>query len=454
MTSSREAARARRPLRAGRRLFGRYRLRERIGRGGSAEVWRAVDERLDRPVAIKVLSDRLDPGPAWRARFMREARAAASLAHPAIVPVHDVVDDPATPAIVFRYIRGETLAGRLRRDGPLPPHAAIAIGTDLADGLQHAHGLGVVHRDVKPGNVVLDPDGRAQLVDFGIARLLADAAASEAPGQVLGTLRYMAPEQLAGETTDGATDVYALGVLIHEMLTGRQPFTGSTPAQLLTAERAGPPPPPPDAPEQLRPLLASMLAPDPKARPSAATVHETLARLALAAGGRRGLRGPAARLPDRRAAAGDGAGSAEPGDTTILDPAATIAMAPVAVAPVAMTGAVLPRDVSPAVGPKDAQQPVVAPLAAALPGSPTAPRQAAPRGMRRQRFALLGGLTAAGVVLAAALAFGLAGSLRPAAHAGTSTGAGASAAPTITAQPTAAAPAPARHRGKGRGRDN
>jgi eukaryotic-like serine/threonine-protein kinase len=266
-------------LRQGRRLFGRYRLERRIGRGGSAEVWQAHDTRLDRAVAIKILHAHLLPDAASVSRFVTEARAAAGLSHPAIVPVYDVIDDPGSPAIVFGFVAGTTLADRIATAGPMAAREAARIGADLAGALGHAHRVDLVHRDVKPANVLIDGDGRVQLVDFGIARLVADIAAREtATGQVVGTLRYMAPEQLAGNAVDRRTDLYALGLVLHELLAGKPAFPASSPAALVDAQRAGPPAPPAGTPSNLAALLAELLAVDPADRPPDAEAVEARLR--------------------------------------------------------------------------------------------------------------------------------------------------------------------------------
>ena len=236
-------------LAPGQRLFDRYRLEAQVGHGGMARVWRATDERLQRSVAIKVLHPRLLPDASWRRRFVAEARAASGLSHPGIVSVYDVIDDPLTPAIVFQYVDGETLADRLRRDGTFPVGEATRVAAEIAAALAHAHAAGVIHRDVKPANVLLDGnDGRARLADFGIARVEHDQEAEvTAEHHALGTLRYMAPEQLAGGPTDARTDLYALGLLIAEMV----PDLGSAPAWLGD-------------------LVGRLRAPDPADRPSSA----------------------------------------------------------------------------------------------------------------------------------------------------------------------------------------
>jgi hypothetical protein len=262
---------ARRPRPATSELvLGRYRLEERLGLGGSAEVWRGVDERLGRPVAIKLLHPHLLPDEAARARFEREARAAAALAHPGIVAVFDVEASASRAAIIFELVDGETLADRLAREGALAPAEAARIGAELAEALAHAHERGIVHRDVKPGNVLLERDGRARLVDFGIARLLErESAHLTTAGMITGTLRYLAPEQLAGEEATPATDLYALGAVLFEMLSGRHAFDATTPVALVEAQRH-----PPDSIAGVAPGLAaislSALDPDPSRRPVSA----------------------------------------------------------------------------------------------------------------------------------------------------------------------------------------
>jgi serine/threonine-protein kinase len=247
--------------------MGRYRLEELLGMGASAEVWRAHDERLDRPVAVKVLHPHLLPDAAARRRFRSEARAAAVLAHPGIVTVYDTDATPSRSVIVFELVDGETLAELLARHGRLAPAEAARIGAELADALQHAHERGVLHRDVKPGNVIVDRTGRARLVDFGIARLLqAEAAHLTAAGSITGTLRYMSPERLAGAEATPAADLYALGAVLHEMLTGGPPFHASTPVELVRAQ-ATPPERLAAVPHPLAALVRQALEPDPKRRP-------------------------------------------------------------------------------------------------------------------------------------------------------------------------------------------
>jgi tRNA A-37 threonylcarbamoyl transferase component Bud32 len=223
-------------------ILDRYRLIERLAAGGSAEVWRAHDEQLDRPVAVKRLHPHLFADDASRSRLAAEARAAARLSHPVIVGIYDVDATGDAPALVMELVIGESLAARIGREGALPPREAAAIVADLAEALFHAHQQGVIHRDIKPGNILLDADGRTRLVDFGIAHSLAEAAARlTATGTVIGTPRSMAPEQLADAAITPRTDLYGLGAALHEALTARPPYSTGSPLSLAEAQRAGPP---------------------------------------------------------------------------------------------------------------------------------------------------------------------------------------------------------------------
>ena len=248
-------------------ILGRYRLVERIASGGSAEVWRALDLQLDRPVAVKRLHPHLLPDEASRKRLTAEARAVAGLSHPVVVGIYDVDATGESPALVMELVDGESLGTRIARDGPLEPRQAAAIGADLAEALFHAHTRGVIHRDVKPGNVLLSSDGRTRLVDFGIAHSLAASAERlTLAGTVIGTLHAMAPEQLAAGPITPRTDLYGLGVVLHEALTGRPPYPSSSPVALANAQRAGPPPIPGMEPA-LAAVIAACLAFDPADRP-------------------------------------------------------------------------------------------------------------------------------------------------------------------------------------------
>jgi tRNA A-37 threonylcarbamoyl transferase component Bud32 len=248
-------------------ILGRYRLLERLASGGSADVWRAHDEQLGRHVAVKRLHPHLVPDQASRKRLAAEARAAAGLSHPGIVEIYDVDATGESPALVMELVDGESLAARIARAGALQPHEAATVAADVADALFHAHRLGVIHRDVKPGNVLLSDDGRTRLVDFGIAHSLALAAERlTLTGTVVGTLHAMAPEQLTGGPITPRTDLYGLGVVLHEALTGRPPYAATSPVALADAQRAGPPPLDGIDPA-LAAIVASCLAYDPSARP-------------------------------------------------------------------------------------------------------------------------------------------------------------------------------------------
>ncbi len=218
-------------------------------------------------MAVKRLHPHLMPDEASRKRLVAEARAAAGLAHPAIVEIYDVDDTGESPALVMELVDGESLATRIAREGPLPPPEAAAIAADIAEALFHAHQRGVIHRDVKPGNVLLSADGRTRLVDFGIAHSL--AVASERltmAGTVIGSLHSMAPEQLVGGPITPRTDLYGLGAVLHESLTGRPPYAESSPVALAEAQRAGPP-----RMDGIDPALAAAIAGclafDPEERP-------------------------------------------------------------------------------------------------------------------------------------------------------------------------------------------
>ncbi|MFD2092528.1 Stk1 family PASTA domain-containing Ser/Thr kinase [Blastococcus deserti] len=215
-------------------LGERYEIGGVLGRGGMAEVHRGRDLRLGREVAVKVLRSDLARDPSFQVRFRREAQASASLNHPAIVAVYDTGEDRtttgATPYIVMEYVEGETLRDVLRREGRLSPERAMSLSADICGALDFSHRNGIVHRDVKPGNVMITPQGTVKVMDFGIARAVSDSAATmTSTAAVIGTAQYLSPEQARGESVDARSDVYSLGCMLYELVTGAPPFIGDSP---------------------------------------------------------------------------------------------------------------------------------------------------------------------------------------------------------------------------------
>src|SRR5579864_3139716 len=238
-------------LSAGTRL-GPYEILSVLGAGGMGEVYRAKDTRLDRVVAVKVLPEHHSSSPQVRERFEREARAISSLSHPHICPLYDIGNQDGVDFLVMEYLEGETLAHRLKK-GPLPPSQLTQYAIQIVDALDTAHKRGVIHRDLKPSNIMLTKTG-AKLLDFGLAKVqVAEAVAGTTAlptqtspltgeGTILGTLQYMAPEQLEGKEADARTDIFSLGAVIYEMATGRKAFEGKSQASLISAIMTAEPP--------------------------------------------------------------------------------------------------------------------------------------------------------------------------------------------------------------------
>jgi serine/threonine-protein kinase len=250
-------------------IGGRYQLGRVIGRGGMATIHEAMDLRLERPVAVKLLRPEAAADADLADRFRREALAATVLRHPNIVACLDTGTDDGQPYLVMDLVDGEDLAARLKRGGRLAPTHAARIGLDVARALGVAHVRGIVHRDVKPGNILLASDGRAMVTDFGIARLAADAEAAR-PGTTLGSVHYFSPEQAKGATTTPASDVYGLGLVLYEAMTGARAFGGETTDAIALARIGATPPSPrsirPEVPVDLDAVVRRALAPEPADR--------------------------------------------------------------------------------------------------------------------------------------------------------------------------------------------
>lgn len=260
-------------------LGGRYRLEERVAAGGMGTVFAATDERLHRRVAVKVLKEELTGDPRFVERFRREARAAAALSHPNVATVFDFGEDSGTPFIVMELVPGRDLARLLREDGAVSPDRARVLGGQLCAALAHAHAAGLVHRDVKPANVIVDDGDRVKVTDFGIARAAGESTLTQT-GSVFGSAQYMAPEQASGAPVTAAADVYAAGIVLYEMLTSSVPFTGESPVAVAMRHVSDEVPPPSglnrDVPPDLDDLVRRATSKDPAARPGAAEMGAAL----------------------------------------------------------------------------------------------------------------------------------------------------------------------------------
>jgi serine/threonine-protein kinase len=304
-------------------IGSRYRLGDRIASGGMADVWAATDLTLEREVAVKIMRPDADHEEVFARRFRDEALHAASLLHTNIATVFDYGEDDGLAYLVMEKVEGRPLNVVIREDGPQPVDRVRAVIGQAALALGIAHEARVVHRDVKPANMILRPDGLVKLTDFGIARALGSAGHTRI-GELLGTPHYLSPEQALGEPASGASDLYALGVVAHEMITGRRPFNAETPIAIALAHVHEQPPPLPDGlPENLAHVIEELLAKNPDDRPPNA--RAVAFRLGLADHEMAGLKLALAREvygdeePDERIT---------PLSRALLDPPPTMADAP------------------------------------------------------------------------------------------------------------------------------
>ena len=351
----------------GRVVAARYELLDPVGHGAMGTVWRARDLRLDREVAVKEVCL---PGPmspqdrsVLRERSLREARVAARLTHPGVVTVHDVIEADGSPWIIMELVPSRSLAQVLAEDGPLSPERAAAIGMTLLDALGSAHCAGVVHRDVKPGNILVTPEGRAVLTDFGIATLHGDPRLTQA-GMVMGTPGFCAPERIRGEPASPASDLWSLGATLYAAVEGRGPFEGQGSAMAILANIVHADPPPAKRAGPLEPVILALMKRNPAARPNATGARRLLAAACSGYGGvaGAGMRDPGRADGGRNGATADGAqdepgiaGGTRPAGRTIplpaflaQDNAAFFGLAPAAAPAPTVTASPLPAHLSPA----------------------------------------------------------------------------------------------------------
>ncbi|MFD9434888.1 serine/threonine-protein kinase [Streptomyces sp. NPDC060002] len=386
-------------------LADRYELVEAVGRGGMGEVWRATDRELGRTVAVKVLPPELTRHEEFRVRFRREARTVASLNHRNVAVLHDVGEDATdgetTPFLVMEFIEGRTLTAALT-DGAFTVVRALAVARDIADALAHSHAQGLIHRDIKPSNVMLTSEGGIKVLDFGIAKVVAETTTRlTATGMTVGTPAYLSPEQLTGRPVDGRSDQYSAGCLLYELLTGRPPFLGDSPFAVMHQHISEEPVPPsrlrPQIPAVVDHLVLRTLAKDREQRPgSAAELRDALAAtlIALSAPAPRtaapapGGAPPAPTVPPARAKADSRVG---PGHTALAQQETRTALTP-------------PRPaVPPPGGPVGSAVPGVVDGARTPPAAPTSGGPSPAPGERRftitsGRIVALLGIVASGVV--------------------------------------------------------
>jgi hypothetical protein len=298
---------------AGATLGGRYRLAERIASGGMGDVWRGTDEVLGRTVAVKILLPGLLDEPGFAERFRGEARTMATINHPGVVDIYDYGSDQQVAFLVMEYVEGEALSQTLNRVGRLTPARTMALVAQAADALHAAHQKGIVHRDVKPGNLLVRPNGTLVLTDFGIARS-AIVGQLTAAGAVLGTAAYISPEQATGGVATASSDVYALGVVAYQCLSGRRPFDGDSALEVAMKHvRETARPLPPDIPPAARAIVERSMAKDPAARwPDAASLA-AVARQAAATLAARAHGQPSPAYPGMAAGVPPSGASAAPG---------------------------------------------------------------------------------------------------------------------------------------------
>ncbi len=269
----------------GMKLAGRYKILHSLGGGGMAVVYKAKDLLIDRYVAVKVMNNSLVHDQNFIRRFFREAKAAGSLSHPNIVSVYDVGREGSIYYMVMEYVQGPSLIQLIKKEGPLSPEKAVYIASQICDGLSHAHRYGIIHRDIKPHNILVDQDHRYKVTDFGISSFPSASTITTKTGYVMGSVHYFSPEQASGGQIDCSSDIYSLGILLYEMLTKKVPFNGDSSISIALKHLQEPVPDPrnynPGIPEALRQVLFRALDKDPKKRYQTAAEMKHALQLAL-----------------------------------------------------------------------------------------------------------------------------------------------------------------------------